>query len=55
MITVATVLLPAILGLIVFWLIMRGREPDGGKRATMRFAAIWLPLAILIAVVAEIA
>ena len=50
MLSLLTMLIPPTVGVLVFWIIMRTCDPAGADRATLRFAAIWLPLAILLGV-----
>jgi hypothetical protein len=49
------ILAPAIAGLLVFYVLMRRRRPaDEARAAWLRFAALWTPAAVAIAIVAEL-
>jgi hypothetical protein len=49
------VAVPVVIGVGAFYGLMRARRtPDEARRATARFAAIWVPAAVVIVVVAAV-
>jgi hypothetical protein len=49
------IVVPAAIGVGLFYVLMRGRRtPDEARRATARFAALWVPAAVVIVVAASL-
>jgi hypothetical protein len=49
------IVVPVLIGVGAFYAFMRARRtPDEARRATARFAAIWVPAAVVIVVAAAV-